>query len=129
MGCVICTRIASNALVAHNELAAAFPDAFPITLGHALIVPRRHEPDFFKLSRLEQAAVWSLIDAVRRHIESINHPDAYNIGMNVGLAAGQTVLHAHLHVIPRYKGDVEDPRGGIRWIMPTRARYWTESDD
>ena len=129
MSCVFCERVASNTVVADNNLAAAFPDAFPISPGHTLIAPRRHEADFFNLSEIEQAAVWSLIDPVRHHIESTHHPDAYNIGINAGEAAGQTVPHAHLHVIPWYKGDVQDPRGGIRWIVPTRARYWIDPDD
>jgi diadenosine tetraphosphate (Ap4A) HIT family hydrolase len=110
--------------VAESELAAAFPDAYPLSPGHVLIVPRRHEPDFLALTEVEQAAVWRLLGAVRQWIESHHRPDGYNLGVNVGPAAGQTVAHAHLHVIPRYGGDTEDPRGGIRWILPARARYW-----
>ena len=72
----------------------------------------------------EQHAVWALVEPVQRRIEQDHHPDGYNLGINVGVAAGQTIGHAHLHVIPRYRGDVAEPRGGIRWIIPERARYW-----
>lgn len=122
--CVFCARQRSGDLIAENELAFAFPDAFPLSPGHALIVPRRHEPDFLALTAEEQAAIWALVPQVRRHIESQHNADGYNVGINVGQAAGQTVAHAHLHVIPRYVGDVDDPRGGIRWLIPSRARYW-----
>jgi diadenosine tetraphosphate (Ap4A) HIT family hydrolase len=124
MACVMCEHASGDGLVAANALAAAFADGFPVTPGHMLIVPRRHEPDFLALSSAEQAAIWALVGEVRRHIETRARPDGYNIGINIGEAAGQTVGHAHLHVIPRYRGDVEDPRGGIRWIIPSRARYW-----
>lgn len=113
-----------GSLVAENELAVAFPDAFPLSPGHCLLIPKRHEPDFLALTPEEQAAVWALVAPVCRHIEAGGMPDGYNIGINVGEAAGQTVAHAHLHVIPRKQGDVADPRGGIRWVMPARARYW-----
>ena len=124
MACVMCEHASGDELVASNALAAAFADGFPLTRGHTLIVPRRHEPDFLALSSVEQAAVWALVAEVCSHIETGGRPDGYNIGVNIGEAAGQTVGHAHLHVIPRYRGDVEDPRGGIRWIIPDRARYW-----
>ena len=124
MTCVFCARIAAGDLLANDALAVAFFDAFPLSPGHCLVVPRRHEPDFLALSAEEQQAIWSLVPEVRRRIEAEHRPDGYNIGVNVGEAAGQTVAHAHLHVIPRYRGDVADPRGGIRLIIPGRARYW-----
>jgi diadenosine tetraphosphate (Ap4A) HIT family hydrolase len=122
--CVLCNRLVGGDLVAENDLAVAFLDAFPLNPGHCLVVPRRHEPDFLALSSEEQAAVWALVAPVRRHIEASRTPNGYNIGINVGEAAGQTVAHAHLHVIPRHEGDVPDPRGGIRWVIPAKARYW-----
>ena len=124
MACAMCEHANGDELVASNALAAAFADGFPLTRGHTLIVPRRHEPDFLALSSVEQAAIWALVAEVCSHIGTGGRPDGYNIGVNIGEAAGQTVGHAHLHVIPRYRGDVEDPRGGIRWIIPGRARYW-----
>jgi len=122
--CPFCQRLTDGALVAQNALAAAFLDSYPLNDGHCLIVPRRHEPDFFALTAEEQAAVWALADDVRRNIETARTPDGYNVGLNVGAAAGQTIAHAHVHVIPRYQGDVADPRGGVRWIIPERAAYW-----
>jgi diadenosine tetraphosphate (Ap4A) HIT family hydrolase len=122
--CVFCERIRVGGLITANDLAGAFPDAFPLTRGHTLIVPRRHEPDFLALTAEEQQAVWALVAEVRRRVNAEHRPDGYNIGVNVGEAAGQTVAHAHLHVIPRYAGDVDNARGGIRWIIPARARYW-----
>jgi diadenosine tetraphosphate (Ap4A) HIT family hydrolase len=124
VACVFCDRLALGNLVAENDLAAAFLDAFPLNPGHCLLVPRRHEPDFLSLTPEEQAAVWALVAPVRRHIEAAATPDGYNVGINIGQAAGQTVAHAHLHVIPRHQGDVADPRGGIRGVIPARARYW-----
>lgn len=129
MTCIFCERAKSAEVIATNELAAAFPDGFPISPGHTLIVPRRCAADFLKLTAAEQVAVWELVEPVRRHIESTLQPDGYNIGINIGAAAGQTIAHAHLHVIPRYQGDVEDPRGGVRWILPSKARYWAEPKD
>ena len=124
VGCVFCERLTLGEIVAENDLAVAFLDAFPLSRGHSLIVPRRHEADFLALPPEEQASIWDLVPIVRRHIEANHVPDGYNIGINVGEAAGQTVAHAHLHVIPRYRGDVTDPKGGIRSVIPANARYW-----
>lgn len=123
MECVFCDRLAAGDLIASNDLAAAFPDAFPLSPGHGLVVSRRREPSFLALTDAEHAAAWRLVHEVRRHVEARFQPDGYNLGVNVGASAGQTVWHAHLHVIPRYAGDAEDPRGGVRWILPSRAPY------
>jgi diadenosine tetraphosphate (Ap4A) HIT family hydrolase len=127
MLCVLCNRVVSGELVAENDLAVPFLDAFPLGPGHCLVVTRRHESDFLALAAQEQTAAWALVASVRRLIEANRTPGGYNIGINIGEAAGQTVAHAHIHVIPRYQGDVPDPRGGIRWIIPARARYWQGS--
>jgi diadenosine tetraphosphate (Ap4A) HIT family hydrolase len=124
MACPFCARIAASDVTTGNALAVAFPDAFPLTPGHTLVVPRRHEPDFLALSGEERQAVLTLAVEVAARLRAERAPDGYNLGVNVGPAGGQTVPHAHLHVIPRYRGDVADPRGGIRWIIPQRARYW-----
>jgi diadenosine tetraphosphate (Ap4A) HIT family hydrolase len=123
VACAFCQRLATGDLVAENALAAAYFDAFPLSPGHCLAVPRRHESNFLALSPEEQAAVWALVPPVRSRIESDQAPDGYNLGINIGEAAGQTIGHAHLHVIPRYRGDVPDPRGGVRLIIPDKARY------
>lgn len=122
--CVFCSRLEGDALLAANDLAAGFLAGFPVSPGHVLIVPRRHEADFFSLSAAEQAAMVALVEPVRRRLDAEFKPDAYNLGANIGPAAGQTIRHAHLHVIPRYAGDVEEPRGGVRWVLPQTARYW-----
>jgi diadenosine tetraphosphate (Ap4A) HIT family hydrolase len=122
--CIFCRAENGSERLAANDLAVAFPAGFPVSRGHALIVPRRHEPDFFALSPAEQAAVVGLVNPVRAVLDERYLPDAYNLGVNAGKAAGQTILHAHLHVIPRYAGDVAEPRGGVRWVLPETARYW-----
>src|SRR5688572_23131769 len=93
-----------------SALTLALWDAHPVSPGHALIIPRRHVPDWFSATVAEQQALTAAIDDVRREIERHHHPDGYNIGINVGEAAGQTVFHLHVHVIPRYRGDVAQPR-------------------
>ena len=120
--CIFCTPRVE--LLAANDLAIAFPAGYPVSPGHVLIVPRRHEPDFFSLTAEEQAALVALVNPVRARLSEQYAPDAYNLGVNAGKAAGQTILHCHLHVIPRYAGDVAEPRGGVRWVLPETARYW-----
>jgi diadenosine tetraphosphate (Ap4A) HIT family hydrolase len=122
--CPFCERAAADVVICQNELAVAFPDGFPVSPGHLLVVPTRHERDWFGLSPDEQTAVLALLPAARSWIEARHRPDGYNIGVNVGSAAGQTVEHAHLHLIPRYAGDAADPRGGVRWVLPAKAPYW-----
>ena len=112
--------------MAENELAVAFKDPFPVNPGHTLVVPRRHVDGLFELSVEEQAALWRLLPEVKQRLDARHSPAGYNIGVNVGAAAGQTVGHVHIHLIPRYAGDVEDPRGGVRWVVPARAAYWAK---
>jgi len=107
-----------------NDLTAALNDAFPVSQGHTLVVPKRHAANFLKLEPAEQEATWSLVRIVTDHLDRELGPTGYNIGINVGRAAGQTVDHAHLHIIPRYEGDVDDPRGGVRCVLPAKAKYW-----
>jgi diadenosine tetraphosphate (Ap4A) HIT family hydrolase len=126
MPCPFCERIRIRDCLIGNDMVMALTDAYPLTKGHTLIVPCRHEPDFFALTAREQAEMWMLAAEVRTILAKAHHPDAFNIGVNAGAAAGQTINHAHIHVIPRYKGDVDDPRGGIRWILPDKAPYWRD---
>jgi len=121
--CPFCTPDSSKILRA-NDHAIAFFDGFPVTAGHTLIVPRRHIPSFFEATREEQAALCDLVAQMRELLLAERSPDGFNIGINDGVAAGQTVMHLHIHLIPRYAGDTEDPRGGVRWIMPVKAPYW-----
>jgi diadenosine tetraphosphate (Ap4A) HIT family hydrolase len=122
--CPFCTLPAAR-IVDENELAVVVRDAFPVSPGHTLIIPRRHVGSFFELTADERASLLALLDSEKTGLDSEFHPDGYNIGINDGPAAGQTVAHVHLHLIPRYSGDVPDPRGGVRWVLPKKAKYWT----
>ena len=109
-----------------NEAAVAIHDRFPVAGGHMLVVPKRHVASLFDLPEEEQAALWRLVALVRGRLMDELNPDGFNVGVNDGPAAGQTVMHAHVHVIPRRTGDVADPRGGVRWVVPVKAKYWVE---
>lgn len=124
--CVFCRRIAAQDVSHANDHAVAFPDAFPVAEGHTLVVPRRHEADLFELPNAERAATWALVDEIHAELDHRLTPDGFNVGVNSSPAAGQTVAHAHVHVIPRWVGDVDDPRGGVRWVIPHKADYWTK---
>lgn len=106
-----------------GALVLALWDAFPVSTGHALVVPRRHMEGWFDATREERIALTDAIDVVRDAILELHQPDGFNIGVNVGRAAGQTVMHLHVHVIPRYAGDMDDPRGGVRGVIPSERLY------
>ena len=110
-------------IIAENALAVAIRDAYPVNPGHALVVTRRHVASWFDVSPEERITMMSLVDEIKRLLEAIDPPAGYNIGLNVGEAAGQTVAHVHVHVIPRYVGDVDDPSGGVRFVIPARGDY------
>jgi len=103
-----------------NELAAVIFDVNPVNRGHCLIVTKRHVAHFFDASAEERVAVFDLLDQAKHRLDEQLHPDGYNIGVNVGEAAGQTVRHLHVHLIPRYRGDIPDPRGGVRGVIPDK---------
>lgn len=105
------------------EKAQLLAHEYPVSPGHTLIIPRRHVASFFDLTRDEVAAVMDLIRSTRQLLDQQHRPNGYNIGVNVGAAAGQTVFHVHVHLIPRYFGDVQKPRGGVRHVVPHRADY------
>ncbi|MFO7893046.1 MAG: HIT family protein [Longimicrobiales bacterium] len=123
--CPFCD-LAPDRILRSAPHARAIPDAYPVTPGHTLVVPTRHVAGLYDLPAEEQAALWELAGEVRAALVASHDPDGFNIGINDGEAAGQTVGHAHIHVIPRYGGDVPDPRGGIRWVVPEKAVYWEE---
>ncbi|MBC8327402.1 MAG: HIT family protein [Planctomycetes bacterium] len=127
MPCPFCSTAADP--VAENAAAVALPDGFPVSPGHTLVVPRRHVACLFELEAGERAAVWELVASLRARLAAELRPDGFNVGVNDGEAAGQTVGHAHVHVIPRYAGDVPDPRGGLRWVVPAKADYWSGRDE
>ena len=104
-------------VVAENELAYARLDSNSLAPGHVIVVPRRHVADFFDMTAQEQAAVLALLNEARRIVNAQHKPEGYNVGVNVGRAAGQNRMHVHVHLIPRYAGDVPDPRGGVRRVL------------
>jgi diadenosine tetraphosphate (Ap4A) HIT family hydrolase len=99
-------------------------DAYPVSPGHSLVVSRRHVADVFDLTPAEIADMLQLIQSTRKRIDGTRQPAGYHLGVNVGIAAGQTVMHVHVHVIPRYPGDSDDPTGGVRGVIPGKARYF-----
>lgn len=109
--------------VLSNKLAYARYDKYPVNKGHLLVVPFRHVSDFFDLTDDERCAVFVLVDDAKLLLDKKYKPDGYNIGINVGKAAGQTVWHVHVHVIPRYNGDMDEPRGGVRGVIPDKQKY------
>jgi len=111
-------------VILETDAVVAIRDAYPITDGHALVIPRQHVWSIFDLNEVEQDALWRAVAKVRAILFRKFAPDAFTVGVNDGAAAGQTIGHAHIHVIPRRNGDVPDPRGGVRNIIPDRARYW-----
>ena len=114
MSCELCTPAG---VVCENALAYAAHEKNSLSPGHVIIVPKRHVADFFEMTAEEQGALLALLNEARDLVQKKHKPDGYNIGANVGAAAGQSRMHVHFHLIPRYKGDVADPRGGIRCVL------------
>lgn len=121
--CPFCT-LPADRIRWSNTSCLVIRDAYPVSPGHTLIIPRRHVRSFFDATAAERADIAAALDAAKREIEAEFAPADYNIGINDGPAAGQTVPHLHVHLIPRYLGDQPDPRGGVRWVIPAAARYW-----
>lgn len=141
--CPFC-NINPTRILTSNTHALAIMDGFPISPGHALIIPKRHIASLFEATSEERESLFDLLEEVRNPFlpsfakggdksilaslyenEEKIIPDGFNIGINDGAAAGQTVMHLHIHLIPRYAGDQPDPRGGVRWIFPDKADYWS----
>ncbi len=123
--CPFCSLLPDR-LIECNDLAVQIRDGFPISPGHTLIIPKRHVSSFFDLTADEHQAMLSLLQSAKEDLDKEFNPDSYNIGINDGPQAGQTVPHVHMHLIPRYTGDVQDPRGGVRWLIPGKAKYWSD---
>lgn len=123
--CLFCdyTNTESHTIVTENEVAYGRWDNFPASDGHAEIIPKRHVESYFDLQEGEVLALHSLAKAVRAKIDELYHPDGFTIGINEGRAAGRTIDHVHLHLIPRFLGDVPNPRGGIRHVIPGKGDY------
>jgi len=119
--CIFCQK---TDIVLENELAKAFWDIHPVREGHLLIVPKQHYATYFEVPATTKQALDDLLMTAKAFLDERYHPAGYNIGINVNPAAGQTVMHAHIHLIPRYQGDVKDPRGGIRKMIPRAVKGW-----
>lgn len=123
--CPFCT-LPDERIVDSNQHGLVIRDGFPISRGHTLIISREHKSSFFELEQPEREALFNLVERAKSELDKRLSPDGYNIGINDGSAAGQTVPHLHIHLIPRYIGDRGDPRGGVRWIIPEKADYWSD---
>ena len=109
-----------------SATAFSFFDKYPVSLGHTLVVPKRLVRNYFELSFKEQSACWLMVNRIKKELEKRFNPDGFNIGINVNEEAGQTIFHCHIHIIPRYTGDVENPRGGVRSVIPLKQNYISE---
>ncbi|MFN3752330.1 MAG: HIT family protein [Thiobacillus sp.] len=121
--CPFC-QLDPDRILAEDALTVIYRDGFPVSPGHAVIIPRRHFATLFEATRDEQIALLDALAEAKAIIDWMHRPDGYNIGINQGAAGGQSVPHLHIHRIPRYRGDKADPRGGVRWVLPDKAKYW-----
>ena len=121
--CFFCNCINKEDFILENEYAIARFDEFPVNEGHLEVVTKRHIKDWWETTKEEKLAIFELLDQAKKIVDEKYHPDAYNIGMNLGEEAGQSIMHLHVHLIPRYKGDVENPRGGVRGVIPNKQNY------
>ena len=106
-----------------SATAFSFFDKYPVNKGHTLVVPKRVVASYFDLSFKEQTACWIMVNKVKDELQKRFNPDGFNVGININEEAGQTIPHCHIHIIPRYKGDVEQPRGGVRGVIPSKKNY------
>lgn len=114
---------AKDDIVWESKYSIAILDRYPVSTGHTLVIPKRHIKSYFDLTQDEVDELWDSVKNVKETLDYMYKPDGYNIGINVGEAAGQTIPHCHIHVIPRYNGDVEDPLGGVRGVIPEKRIY------
>lgn len=122
--CLFCKwKNEKEKIILENEYAFARFDEFAVSKGHLLFMTKRHVKDFFETNLQERQAIFELVDKAKKLIDEEIHPTGYNIGMNCGQSAGQSVMHIHVHLIPRYDGDVENPREGIRGVIPQKQNY------
>ncbi len=123
VSCPFC-NMDDTRILARNQVAFAVRDKFPVNPGHTLVIPWRHVASWFETTEDERTGILSLLDQSKAELDAARDPPhGYNLGVNMGEAAGQTVIHLHVHLIPRYRGDVEDPRGGVRHVVPERGNY------
>jgi diadenosine tetraphosphate (Ap4A) HIT family hydrolase len=121
--CPFCNPDPEREIIVESATAYALFDRFPVNEGHTLIIPKKHCSDYFDLTFKEQSACWFILNTVKEIIQSKFNPDGFNIGVNINETAGQTISHVHIHLIPRYNGDVENPKGGVRGVIPGKKDY------
>lgn len=122
--CVFCDEFMKRKnKIAENASCLAYYDEFPVNDGHVLIISKRHASTFFDLTQSEQFDMINLLNHCKKIIDKQYKPQGYNVGLNCGAVAGQSVMHVHMHLIPRYVGDVKDPRGGVRGVIPNKKSY------
>jgi diadenosine tetraphosphate (Ap4A) HIT family hydrolase len=120
MSCIFCEKLK---IIKQTKLPYAIHDKYPVSPGHTLIIPKRHVSNYFDLTDEEKIDLHKLMEEMKDHLDKTHKPDAYNIGINAGKAAGQTIMHVHLHLIPRYQGDLPNPTDGIRGAIPHKRIY------
>ncbi|SKB81653.1 HIT family protein [Maribacter arcticus] len=120
MDCPFCNI--SKPIIENKHWLVSF-DKYPVTNGHSLIITKHHRKDYFECTKEEKISLISIIDELKEYLQKEFNPSGFNIGMNVGEESGQTILHTHVHIIPRYKGDTENPRGGVRGVIPSKQNY------
>jgi ATP adenylyltransferase len=123
--CPFCNFDEEREIIIESLNAYSIYDRFPVSNGHALIIPKRHIADYFELTLEEQSECWSMVNDIKQILMEKFSSDGFNIGINVNEAAGQTIPHVHIHLIPRYKGDVINPEGGVRSVIPEKKVYKT----
>lgn len=121
--CPFCNIDPQREIIIDSQSAFSIYDKFPVSQGHALIIPKRHVADYFELFSEEQSYCWELVNKTKQILQKKYNPDGFNVGINVNIEAGQTIPHVHIHLIPRYKGDVKDPEGGVRGVIPEKKAY------
>lgn len=120
--CLFCRNDVDNVFI-QGKLGFVRWDSYPVNEGHALVIPYRHVDSYFDVTDQEKQELWSLVDKGKQVIENLYHPHGYNIGINIGCWAGQSIFHMHIHLIPRYRGDMDNPKGGVRGVIPEKQQY------
>ena len=121
--CPFCNIDSGREIILENDTVYCTYDKFPVSKRHALVIPKRHCADYFDLTNDEQVSCWKMVTEVKEILSKRFYPDGFNIGINIGEAAGQTINHVHIHLIPRYKGDIDEPEGGVRGVIPEKRMY------
>lgn len=121
--CIFCNIKKIDKIICESEHVIAFLDLYPVTPGHTLIIPKEHVINYFDISPALQNEMWNLVNRCKEILDNTYHPNGYNIGININKSAGQTILHTHIHLIPRYSGDTQDPKGGVRGVIAEKQKY------